>query len=159
MVGCNSAVIHEKLILYDEVGFADAKVFRSLVGALIYLMHTHPDITFSIRVVSRFMQTPSKVHFGAAKRILRYIAGTNDYGVSYESNLNSRLYGFIDSDWTSSLDNRNNVSANAFTLGSSVITWSSKKQPIAALLTTEAEYIAATSAACQAIWLRRILAE
>ncbi|XP_052478944.1 uncharacterized protein LOC105801393 [Gossypium raimondii] len=70
-----------------------------------------------------------------------------------------RLCGFTESDWASSLDDRRSVSANVFTLGSRVTTWSSKKQATAALSTSEAEYIAATSAACQAIWLRRVLAD
>lgn len=126
MVNCNSAVTpmntNEKLMLQDGEGFANPKLYRSLVGGLIYLTHTRPDIAFSVGVVSRFMQTPSKVHFGAAKRILRYIAGTTDYGIWYQSNPNIRLYGFTDNDWASSLDDRRSVSANAFTLGSGAIT-------------------------------------
>ncbi|XP_052477097.1 secreted RxLR effector protein 161-like [Gossypium raimondii] len=106
-----------------------------------------------------FMQQPSIVHYGAAKRVLRYIAETLGYGVWYSKTSNFRLSGFTDSDWASSLDDRRSVSANVFTLGSGVITWSSKKKATAALSTLEAEYIAATSAACQAIWLRRVLAD
>ncbi|TYK04671.1 Retrovirus-related Pol polyprotein from transposon TNT 1-94 [Cucumis melo var. makuwa] len=82
-----------------------------------------------------FMQCSSRDHFRAAKRVMRYIAGTIEYGI-----------------WRS-------VSANVFTLGSGVITWSSKKQATVILSSSEAEYAAATSAACQAIWLRRMLTE
>lgn len=105
------------------------------------------------------MQDPSKTHYGAAKRVLRYIAGTLDYGIWYSKALDFRLYGYTDSDWARSLDDRRSISANVFTLGKGVITWSSKKQATAALSSSEAEYVAATSAACQAIWLRRMLAD
>lgn len=105
------------------------------------------------------MQQPSKVHYRAAKRVLHYIVGTVDYGIWYSNTCNFKLRGFTNSDWAASLDDRKSVSANAFTLGSGVITWSSKKQATIALSTSEAEYVAATSAACQAIWLRRILAD
>ncbi|XP_070005942.1 uncharacterized mitochondrial protein AtMg00810-like [Nicotiana sylvestris] len=139
MLNCKPAAtpmnINEKLHHEDGEEFTDARLFRSLVGGLIYLTHTRPDIAFSVGVISRFMQQPSKIHYGAAKRVLRYIAGTLDF----------------DSDWASSLDDRRSVSANIFTLGSGVVTWSSKKQATRALSTSEAEYIAATSAACQAV--------
>ncbi|PKA50942.1 Retrovirus-related Pol polyprotein from transposon TNT 1-94 [Apostasia shenzhenica] len=105
------------------------------------------------------MQNPSCHHFGAAKRILRYIAGTIDYGIWYTHTSNFNLCGFTDSDWASSSDDRKSISASVFSLGSGAVTWSSKKQATTALSSSEAEYVAATSAACQAIWFRRILAE
>jgi len=163
MLNCKPAatpmIINEKLQQVNEEELADARRFRSLVGGLIYLTHTRPDIAFSVGVVSRFMQQPSKVHYGAAKRILRYIAGTLDYGIWYSNTNNFRLCGYTDSDYGSSLDDRRSVSANVFTLGSGAVTWSSKKQATATLSTSETEYIAATSAACQAVWLRRVLAD
>jgi len=163
MLNCKHAAtsmnISEKLQQVNEEELTDAKRFRSLVGGLIYLTHTRPDIAFSVGVVSRFMQQPSKVHYGAAKRILRYIAGTLDYGIWYSNTNNFRLCGYTDSDYGSSLDDRRSVSANVFTLGSGAVTWSSKKQATTTLSTSEAEYIAATSATCQAVWLRRVLAD
>ncbi|KAA0046865.1 putative gag-pol polyprotein, identical [Cucumis melo var. makuwa] len=139
MINCKPATtpknVNKKLQQNDGVEMADAQRFRSLVGGLIYLTHTRPDISYSIGVISRFMQCPSRDHFGAAKQVMQYIAGTIEYGI-----------------WRS-------VSVNVFTLASGVITWSSKKQAIVALSSSEAEYAAATSAACQAIWLRRMLTE
>ena len=82
-----------------------------------------------------------------------------EYGIWYSKETNFRLCGFTDSDWAGSLDNRRSISANVFSLGSGVITWSSRLQATVALSTSEAEYVAAASAACQAIWLRRMLAE
>ncbi|XP_020533827.1 uncharacterized mitochondrial protein AtMg00810-like [Jatropha curcas] len=151
--------INEKLQHEDEAEMAYARRFRSSVGGLIYLMHTRPDIAFPVDVISKFMQQPSKVHYEARKRVLRYVAGTMEYGIWYSKSSNFKLYGFTDSDWTGLLDDRQIISANVFTLGSGVITWSSKKQATVALSTSEAKYIIATSAACQAIWLRKVLAD
>ncbi|XP_022157811.1 uncharacterized protein LOC111024427 [Momordica charantia] len=137
----------------------DATKLRSLIGGLIYLTHTRPDIAFSVGVIFRFMQHPSNNHFGAAKRVLRYIAGKMKYGIWYSKVSNFKLCRFMDSDWASSLDDRRSVSANMFTVGLGVITWSSKKQATTVLSSSEVEYVVATSAACQAIWLRRILVE
>ena len=127
------------------------------MGGLIYLTHTRPDIAFSVGVVSRFMHFPSKHHFGAAKRILRYVAGTICLGIWYGYVPNSRLIGFTDSDWARCMEDRKSTSGYAFSLGSGVVSWSSKKQATTALSSSEAEYMAATSLVCQAIWLRRIM--
>ncbi|XP_049369391.1 uncharacterized mitochondrial protein AtMg00810-like [Solanum verrucosum] len=113
--------ISEKLQQVNEEELTDARRFRSLVGGVIYLTHTRPDIAYPIGVFSWFMQQPSKVHYGATKRVLWYIAGTLNFS-------------------------------------SCVVTWSSKKQATSSLSTLEAEYIATTSIACQAVWLRRVLA-
>ncbi|XP_047264106.1 uncharacterized mitochondrial protein AtMg00810-like [Capsicum annuum] len=104
-----------------------------------------------------FMRNPLKHHFGAAKRILHYIIGTLEHGIWYSYVSNFRLVRYTDSDWRGSVDDRKSTSGNTFSLGSGAITWSSKKQATTTMLTLEAEYIAATSSACQCIWLRRIL--
>lgn len=93
------------------------------------------------------------------KRILHYIAGTSDYGIWYDKVKTMRLVGYCDSDWTGSLDDRKSTSGYIFSLGSGVISWSSKKQSTVALSSSEAEYAALTSAACQAIWLRWLLSD
>ncbi|KAA0059765.1 integrase [Cucumis melo var. makuwa] len=161
MINCKPAItpmnVNEKLQQNDGAEMANAQLFRSLVGGFIYLTHTRPNISYSIGVIFMFMQRPSKDHFGAAKRVMRYIAGTIQYGIWYSKVSDFKLCGFTDNDWASSLDDRRSVSANVFTLGSGVIAWSSKKQATVALSSSEAEYVAATSATCQAIWLRRML--
>lgn len=103
------------------------------------------------------MNSPTKHQLGAVKRIIRYVAGTTDFGLLYKHVQSFKLVGYTDSDWGGSLEDRRSTSGNMFTLGSGAITWSSKKQDITALSTTEAECVAATSAACQGIWLRRLL--
>jgi len=90
---------------------------------------------------------------------LRYIAGTTGHGIWYSRVSNFILTGFTDSDWAGSTDDRKSTSGFVFNLGSGAVSWSSKKQEVVALSTSEAEYIAATSTACQAVWLRRLLAD
>lgn len=141
----------------DEI--ADVRVFRSLVGGLLYLSHTRPDIAFAVGLISRYMQKPTACHLGAARRILRYVAGTVSYGLWYEKGKTVKLKGYTDSDWATSLEDRKSVSANIFFCGSGAISWSSKKQQVVALSSTEAEYVAAGAAACQAVWLRQLLDE
>ena len=147
----------EKLYLNDGSGEADARSYRKLVGGLIYLTHTSPDIMFAVGIISRFMQCPTKHHFGAARRVPRYIAGTLSYGLHYTHVNDFKLYGYTDNDWAGSIEDRKSTSGCVFIMGSAAVTWSSKKQEITALSTTEAEYVATTSSACQAIWIRRIL--
>ena len=84
----------------------DVRRFKSLVGGLIYLTHTRLDIAFPVGIIYRFMQYPSKVHYGAAKRVLRYVAGTIEYDIWYSKSSNFKLYGFTNSDWAGSLDDR-----------------------------------------------------
>ena len=163
MQGCKMAATTmnttERLQLDDGTGDVDAHRYRSLVGGLLYLMHTRPDISFPVSIVSRFMQNVSKHHYGATKRILKYVAGTLQFGIWYTNTSGFKLQGYTDSDWASSLDDRRSTSGSVFTLGSGAITWNSKKQEIIALSTTKAEYVAATSSACQTIWLRRLIAD
>ncbi|KAG6521943.1 hypothetical protein ZIOFF_019077 [Zingiber officinale] len=89
------------------------------------------------------MQNRTKLHFGVAKRILRYVAGIVDYGIYYTKALKFDLCGFTDSDWASSIDNRKSTSTSIFNIGSGAISWSSKKQATIALSSSEVEYIAA----------------
>ena len=149
--------VNEKLSMDDGSAKADEKQFRSMVGSLMYLTHTRPDIMFAVGLVSRFMHNPSMHHLGTAKRILRYIRATTNYGIWYKPVANSNLIGFCDSDWAGFIDDRKSTSGFIFSLGSGAISWSSKKQASTALSSTETEYIAVASATCQAIWMRRIL--
>jgi len=92
------------------------------------------------------------------KRILRYLKGNITLGILYEKEkMNYRLEGWTDSDYAGDLDDRKSTSGYVFKLGTGALSWSSKKQPIVTLYTTEAEFVAASSCACQAIWLRRVL--
>ncbi|GAA0173738.1 transmembrane signal receptor [Lithospermum erythrorhizon] len=134
-------------------------LFKSLVGSLRYLTCTRPDILFAVGLVSRFMEKPSTSHLKEAKRILRYLKGTLYHGLLYSTSQDFRLMGYCDSDFAGDIDDRKSTTGFVFLLGNNVISWSSKKQPIVTLSTCKSEYIVATSCACHAIWLRRLLKE
>ena len=127
-----------------------------LIGSLIFLCNTRPDICFAVSVVSRFSNKPKETHWKAALRILKYIVGTLDYGVFYKPTVDE-LSGYSDSNWAGDTDSRKSVSGYCFSIGSGAVSWRNKQQPIMALSSTEAEYKAACIVACEAVWLRRIL--
>ncbi|XP_051117302.1 uncharacterized mitochondrial protein AtMg00810-like [Andrographis paniculata] len=129
---------NENLTTKDETGMADGQEYRSLVGKLVYLTHSHPNISFAVGVISQFMHCLTKHHFGIAKRILRYIAGTKELDIWYHKGENLVLKAYTDSDWARLLDDRKNTTENCFMLGSTVIGWSSKKQPTIAISTAGA---------------------
>jgi len=112
---------------------------------------------YDVSIVSRFMSDSSKLHYAAVKRILRYLQGMKNFGIKYTAKEDNTLSGYIDSGWTGCIYDRKSTSGYAFTLGSKVIFWSSRKQQTIALLYAEVEYILATSAVCEIVWLRRIL--
>lgn len=132
--------------------------YKSVVGGLRYLVHTRPDIAYAVGLVSRYMERPTVMHWNAVKRILRYLKGTLDYGLVYTRNgSNSVLSGFSDSDLAGQVDDRKSTGGMAFYLNESLITWVSQKQRCVALSSCEAEFMAATAAACQGVWLRNLL--
>ncbi|RVX04494.1 Retrovirus-related Pol polyprotein from transposon RE1 [Vitis vinifera] len=126
-------VVNEKLSKNEVNIKADASIYRSLIGSLLYLSATRPDLMFSASLLSRFMNSPSKIHFGVAKRVL--------------------------SDWAGSLDDSKSTSGYAFSFGSGVFSWNSKKQEVVAQSSAEAEYISVAAATNQAIWLRKLLTD
>ncbi|KAL0853708.1 hypothetical protein Bca101_058860 [Brassica carinata] len=105
------------------------------------------------------MEHPTTTHFKAAKRILRYIKGTINFGLYYSISDDFKLVGYSDSDWGGDIDDQKSTSGFVFFIGEIAFTWMSKKQPIVTLSTSEAEYVAATSCVCHAIWLRNLLKE
>jgi Reverse transcriptase (RNA-dependent DNA polymerase) len=163
MSNCNTCStpmnVKEKLMKKDNTEATYAMRFRSLVGGLLYLTHSRPNITYSVSIISRFMQAPSAQHMGAAKRVLRYVAGTQNLGLWYKRTDEIKLVGYSDSDWAGSFDDKKSTSGYLFTIGNTPVSWNTKKQPTVALSTAEAEYTAVSSATCQAVWIRNVLAE
>lgn len=137
----------------------DATLYRQLVGSLIYLTHTRPDISYVMGVVSKFMQEPHELHWKAAKRILHYVQGTHSYGIHYTAGVDIDLVRYTDLDWAGDSQDRKSTSGYCFSFGSGPVSWSSKKESAIALSSIEAEYRGAINAAIEAIWLQNILTE
>lgn len=164
MQNCNSSrfPMEQKLRLdRDENGkIVNATEYRCIVGSLRYLTHTRPDISYAVGVVSRFMERPTIKHQQAVKHILRYISGTKDHGLVYVRDENKKpIFGFSDGDLTGDVIDRRSTGGMCFYLNGNLVSWASQKQRVIALSSCEAEYMAATIAACQSIWLRGLLSE
>eukprot|EP00253_Pinus_taeda_P004535 PITA_04535 len=119
-----------KLSAQSSSPLVDETLFRELVGSLIYLTATRPDISFVVSYISCFMLAPKANHWIAAKRVLRYVRGTPDYGLMYTQSSDPMLSCYIDSDWAGSVDDRKSTAGYVFSLGSGVVTWTRQKQSI-----------------------------
>jgi hypothetical protein len=141
----------------------DANEYRSIVGALNYAaVLTRPDIAFAVGMVSRYMQKPGKLHWIAVKRIMRYLKGTINYGLIYQEDLDIKnivLEAYCDSDWAGDVIDRKSTSGYIVKLCGMIISWRSGKQDCLATSTVVAEYIAASTATKEVIWLRNLLEE
>jgi hypothetical protein len=115
-------------------------LYRQLVGILLYLTHTHPDIPYEVSVLSRHMKEPHKIHWKYAKRILWYVQGTPNFGIYYETDCPLYLVEYTDSDWVDNGTNCKSTSGYVFNFSSSPLCWSSKKQTVVSLSTIEAKY-------------------
>lgn len=156
MAGCNPSQIpmepRLKLSKRSSAPAVDATKFRRIIGSLRYLVNSWPDLAFSVGYVSRFMSAPTAEHQAAMKRVLRYVAGTINYGCCYKRRTGDvELVGYSNSDLAGDIDTRKSTTGVFFFLGDNVITWQSQKQKVVALSSCEAEYIAATTAACQGV--------
>jgi hypothetical protein len=141
----------------DSGSVCDPTRFRRIVGSLIYLTITRPDLSYLVGVISLYMARPTEEHLQSALRILRYVSGTKDRGLLYQAGTAVQLAGHTDADWAGNAADSRSTSGYAFTLGSAAIAWSSKKQPTVALSSTEAEYRGVAVTTCEAIWLKQLL--
>ncbi|XP_044505634.1 uncharacterized mitochondrial protein AtMg00810-like [Mangifera indica] len=127
-----------RLTLDDSPAFDDPSLYRSIVGALQYLTLSRPDIAFSVNKLSQFLQKPTLTHWQACKSVLKYIKGTMSFGLQFISRSMLQLNCFSDADWASSLHDRRSTTGYCLFLGPNLIQWSSKKQNVVALSSTEA---------------------
>jgi hypothetical protein len=135
----------------------DQKVYRSMIGSLLYLCASRPDIVLSVGVCARYQAAPKESHMVAVKRIFRYLVHTPNYGLWYPKGSCFTLCGYTDSDWAGDKDDRKSTSGACQFLGRSLVCWSSKKQNCISLSTAEAEYVAAASGCTQLLWMRQTL--
>jgi hypothetical protein len=138
----------------------DETEYRKMVGCLRYLLHTRPDMAFSVGVVSRFMKRPTVMHMQAIKQILRYLKGTTEMGLVYTQHGGEEvLVGYTDSDHSGDPVGRKSTSGMAFYLNGNLIAWCSQNMRTVAVSSCESEFMSATAGAMQAIWLRGLLSE
>ncbi len=136
----------------------DKTFYQSVVGSLLYVaVATRPDVAHAVGVVSKFNAAPTRAHWTAVKRILQYLKGSSDLKLQYRKLEKGSLIGYSDADWAGDMDDRHSTTGNMFMMAQGAISWLSKKQGIVALSTSEAEYIALSSAAQEAVWLHRLL--
>ncbi|XP_013689424.2 secreted RxLR effector protein 161-like [Brassica napus] len=148
-----------KVSKVEEEPEIDATSYRSIIGCLRYLLHTRPDLAFSVGVLSRYMQSPRESHGEAVKHLIRYIKGTTEYGLFFKHDGTTEITGYSDNSHNIDVDDGRSTTGFMFYLGTSPITWTSCKQPTVALSSCEAEFMAATEAAKQAIWLKELMVE
>ena len=135
----------------------DPTLYHPLISSLMYLVNSRPDLCFVVNTLSQFMVEPRRVHWVAAKHVLRYLAGIVEYGLDYRRSDGIRLIGFTDSDWAGSVADRKSTFGCCFSLGSTTVSWFSRKQKSVALSFAEAEYMAVGQVNCEALWIRKLL--
>ena len=141
----------------DSSDVFDTSLYQQAVGCLIYACNTRPDIQYAVSQLSRFMHNPGTKHWQAVKRVFRYLKGTLSLAMFYGASVQSCLHAFTDSDWAGCYDTRVSIGGNCFFLGSSCISWLSKKQSTMVTSSYEVEYKAIFTARVECIWLRCLL--
>ena len=150
--------IGNKLVKADTNSeMIDPVLYQSAVGSLLYLStKTRPDIAYAVNSVARFSSQPTKQHWVAIKRIFRYLKGTTRLGLLYKKDDSKSVIGFSDADWGGDIEDSKSTSGYCFEVGGTIVSWRSNKQSCVALSTAEAEYIALSSTAQEAIWLNEL---
>ena len=123
----------------------------------MYLMNTNLDICFVLNTLSQYLVKPRQVHLIVSRHVMRYLKGMIDFWPYYYRDHDYILYGYTDLDWARSVADRNITSSGCYCLGSTMISWFSKKHSSVALSTAEVEYIAACSTSCEVIWIHKLM--
>jgi hypothetical protein len=161
MIECKSMptpmVMDLKKMSDVDLGEIDMHLYRQLIGSLMYLVNTRPDICYAVNVLSQFMIQSIQTHWIEAKHVLRYLQGIVGYSLRYASSLDLILQGYVIIDWVESIVDQKRTYDCCLTFRFSIISWYSRKQRYVALSTTKAEYIALSVAVCEAVWLHKPL--
>ena len=159
-IPCDLSV--NKIIENDSKEPCDTKLYREIVGSLIYIMTgTRPDLSYVVTKLSQHMSNPTKTVLGLAKHVLKYLKGTKNYDLKFKKSESPlKLIGHCDSDWGSSSDRRS-ITGYCYQLTEDgpLISWKSKKQAIVALSSCEAEYVAMTAAMQEGNFLRQLFSD
>lgn len=146
-----------KISKFERGDVVDNTTYQQLIGSLIYLTTTHPDISYVVSILSRFMCEPRDNHQNGTKRVPTYIRGTKYFGFLYEKTKKFVFGGYSDVDFAGNIDDQALTSGYLMNMGTIVVSWSCKKQATMATSLAEIEYISSWEEACEIVWLRRVL--
>lgn len=135
----------------------DAIVYWKLLGSLMFLVNTRPDMCFAVNQLSQAMVKPTKLFWRVVKHVLQYVRGTTQFGLWYKWIEGVSLYGFTNAYWVGNPSDRKSTWGGIFSVGSIVVSWYSRKIIYVAISSAEEKYMAASQAACEAIWIKNIL--
>jgi Reverse transcriptase (RNA-dependent DNA polymerase) len=131
--------------------------YQEAIGGLLYLSQgTRPDISYTVNMLSKFNKNPGRQHWEAVKRVMRYLKGTLHAKLKFSKDGNPSIFSYTDSDWASDEDDRRSCTGHVFIKQGGAISWNSKRQPTIALSSTEAEYMALSSCAQEALFYRQL---
>ncbi|GJT32491.1 retrovirus-related pol polyprotein from transposon TNT 1-94 [Tanacetum coccineum] len=137
----------------------DATLYRGMIGSLMYLTSSRPDLIYAVCLCARYQAKPTEKHLNAVKRIFRYLKGTINMGLWYSKDTGMSMTAYADADHAGCQDTRRSTSGSAQFLGDKLVSWSSKKQKCTAISSTEAEYIALSGCCAQILWMRSQLTD
>ena len=145
-------------LIVDLLGKSvDSSLYRSMIGSLLYLTASRPDISYSVGVCARYQANPKESHITALKRIIKYVKATVEFSVWYSKDTNDVLAGYFDANWAGNADDRKSTSGGCFYVSNNLASWMSKKQNSISLSIAEAEYIATGSCCTQLLWMQKLL--
>ncbi|CAM8899039.1 unnamed protein product [Rhodiola kirilowii] len=133
--------------------------YRRLVGKLIYLTITRPDLAYSVHILSQFMQHPTEDHHTAALRLLRYVKAAPAQGIYFPAISDFTLSAYCDADWTACPLTRRSITGHCVLLGPCAISWKTKKQPVVSRSSAESEYRSMAAVCCELTWLARLISD
>nr|GEX23281.1 ribonuclease H-like domain, reverse transcriptase, RNA-dependent DNA polymerase [Tanacetum cinerariifolium] len=148
-----------RLTKASEGKMVNSTEYQSIIGCLRYLLHTRLDLSYSVGLLSRFMQEPRGQHMKAIRQVLRYVKGTKDHRITYKHNGGNKIHGYSDSSYGVNTQEGKGTTDVIFYYGESPISWSMQKQATIALSSYESEFIAVIAAATQVLWLKRLLSK
>lgn len=161
MLGCKPSSTpmarDTRLLSTDGKALEDPTQYRRLVGQLIYLLNTRPDISYVVQQLSQHMNQPTDIHYSAAMCILRYLKASPTQGIMFTTKLTLQLKAFSDSDSATCLETRRPVTGYCIYLGDYLISWKSKKQANVSRSSSEVEYRSMASTVCELQWLTNLL--
>ena len=135
----------------------EQKVYRSMIGSLLYLTTSHPNISFSVGAYARYQANLKESHLMSIKIIIRYINGTLDYGLWYPYDYSLMIDEYSDTNWARNVDDKKRKFGACYFIGDCLVAWLSKKQNLISLFTIKVEYVATESCCTQILWMKQML--